>query len=207
MSSKSNIIVVTGLARSGTTCMMRMLEAGGVPLYYDRDKPLAFSENGIDFVNFSILLRETKLSELDTGNAKWLENCYGETVKILRPANGRIPKGHRYKFIYMDRKTKHMAKSQQKFIIRARKQKMPIKDVVVDRIDQERRDGIALLKRYPESSLMVVRFEDLIQKTESVAVKVNRFLGLDLNIEGMVDVVIDRPIACHKEMLEEQIYM
>jgi hypothetical protein len=33
-----SIVVVTGIPRSGTSMMMRMLEAGGVPCFHDADQ-------------------------------------------------------------------------------------------------------------------------------------------------------------------------
>ena len=75
------IIVVTGIPRSGTTLMMRMLEAGGIPVYYDDDRPVEFRENGVNYINYSVILRETdKIHRLKDGDGSWLKDCEGKVV-------------------------------------------------------------------------------------------------------------------------------
>ena len=116
MPNNDYIIVVTGLPRSGTTLMMRMLEAGGIPPYYDTSKPMSWKEEGVTYLNHNLILRETdKTKDLVKGDGSWLKECYGMAVKVLTPSKVVLPKGHSYKFIWCDRKIKHMVKSQQKY--------------------------------------------------------------------------------------------
>lgn len=201
------IIVVTGLARSGTTCMMRMLEAGGIPVYYDNTKPLEFRENGREYLNYNIILRETdKIKQLQAGDGSWLRECKGMAIKILTPSRAKIPKDYAYKFIYMDRKIKHMVNSQQKYVMRSKQKKMPIHDIVLDRVREMRSESIKTLRGYPDSDFLVVKFEQMINAPESTAIKVGRFLGADLDIKKMVGVVVKRPAFCLPIMMEEKIY-
>lgn len=204
----NEIIVVTGLARSGTTCMMRMLEAGGIPLYYDKDKPLEWRENGVDYLNYNIILRETdKINDLKAGDASWLEECKGMAVKILAPTKVKIPTVYSYRFIYMDRKLKHMVNSQRKYLMRAKNRKMPDHDrAVIEHIRELTREGIKLLGNYPGSHLIMVKFEDMLKHPRAVAMKVASFLGERLDIEKMAKVVWTRPAYCLNRMVEEEIY-
>jgi hypothetical protein len=216
-------IVVTGIPRSGTTCMMRMIEAAGIPLYYDTDKPLEFVEHGESFINYNIILRETRnVAWLKDGNDEWLDWCKGKAIKILTPAKATIPKRGRYRFIWMDRKAKHCIRSNRKFMLRAPGHRDLIApsmlmdsarftdtDVLRMYIEDQRRRGLAMLRSYPNSRLIIVKFEDMIRKPVRVAVKIVQFLGLQdssLIIRAMADIVVKRPVHCLPGMLEEKIY-
>lgn len=216
------IIVVTGLPRSGTTCMMRMLEAGGIPLYYDNDKPIEFTEGGTSFVNYNVILRETeKLNDLKAGNSKWLMDCRGKAVKILNPMQVIIPPGPAYRFIWMDRKTKHCVKSNRKFLKRnVRDSRMPHAQggfrslaesagtqELMGWANRQKKCGLALLRGYPESDMVIVKFEDVLKNPRFAAKRVARFLKLELNLDAMAAVVVKRPAHCLTKMLEEEIYV
>lgn len=203
------IIVVTGLPRSGTTLMMRMLEAGGMPLYYDRKRPAKFVENGIRYYNHNVILRETdNAPKLKDGNGGWLKECEGMAVKILIPTERRPPIGFKYKFIYMDRKIKHMANSQLKYTRENNKVVMdpPQSMGLHQHINETRGKGIAMLKKYPKSSFILIRFEDALKNPKGVASRIVQFLNIDLDIDKMVSVVWKRPTFCMPELIEEQIY-
>lgn len=218
---EQEIVVVTGLPRSGTTCMMRMLEAGGVPPYYDQSMPLEFSEKGTHFINYNIILRETdKLNDLHEGDGSWLKECKGMAVKILTPTEVEIPRGYLYRFIWMDRKIKHMAKSQHKWLkrnardIRNRHLALsnddvhnPDMEVLQDRLRDARARGMALLREYPDSRMTIIKFEDMLRNPRGAALAVRIFLGVDMDIDRMAEVVVKRPAANYPGMLEEQIYV
>ena len=205
---ENNIIVVTGMPRSGTTMMMRMLEAGGVPLYYDTSRPLEFRENGTDYLNYNIIFRETdRVKGLKEGDNLWLSDCAGKAVKIFTLINGDIPKGYSYKFIYMDRTIKHMVESIKKCTIRmGQKITMPPEDFFIDHIRGVRGKTLRMLRSYPDSDLVTIKFDKTLKKPKSVAIRIQQFLGMDLDIDKMVAVVFKRPAYCWPTMLEERIY-
>jgi len=201
------IIVVTGMARSGTTCMMRMLEAGGIPLYYDKSKPFEFKENGREYINYNIILRESdKVKQLADLDGSWLEECRGMAVKILTPTKTFIPRGYPYRFIYMDRKIKHMVNSQLKYQMRSQGRKLPMHDLILERVKEMRREGLGLLRNYPKSELIVIKFEEMLAIPKAVAIRIASFLDKALDIESMINIVVPRPAYCLNGMLEEDIY-
>jgi hypothetical protein len=213
------IIVVTGMQRSGTTCMMRMLEAGGIPLYYETKRPLEFTENGTDFINYNILLRESeKLNRLKDGDHSWMKECHGKAVKILNPAKVRIPKGPRYYFIWMNRKIKHCARSNRKFMLLNARDSRSIHvsrhalhgqagiEEIIEYIKDYKMRGWQMLKKYPRSEIIQIQFEAMLKSPKLVAVIVQRFLGRYLDVDAMARVVVKRPAHCLKNMLEEKIY-
>lgn len=201
------VIVVTGLTRSGTTCMMRQLEAGGIPVFYDDDKPFETKEEGKTLINYGVMLRETHWAEeLAMGDSSWLPMCKGKAVKLLSPAKGFIPKGFKYLFIYMDRKVNSIVRSNQKYLERTTQEIWPITPALIDQVNMDRKKGMALLKTYPDSQMMVVKFEKMMKNPKLIALRVERFMGVTLDKHAMVDVVVKRPTRCLNGMLEEQIY-
>ena len=205
------ITAVTGLPRSGTTLLMRMLEAGGIPPYYDNSKPVSWTEDGISYLNHNVILRETdKIKDLVAGDSSWLKDCYGMAVKVLAPDKVILPKGHKYKFIWCDRKIKHMVKSQQKEARNA-KRSCPPEDVLTDNVRKARIKGRALLKSYPDSEFMMVQFESVLKSPVATAVRLLKFLGIEfgkqLKAGRMASVVVKRPASCMSFMMEERIYL
>ena len=207
MLNDDHIIIVTGLPRSGTTLLMRMLEAGGIPLYYDNSKPVEFTEKGVKHLNHNVILRETdKIKDLKTGDDSWLEDCYGMAVKVLTPSRVILPKGHRYKFIWCDRKFKHMAKSFEKYTVRS-KQRCPSKALLIGNFRAARTDGKRMLKNYPDSDFMEVHFEKVLKRPYVVAIRLEEFLGIKFDRFKVASVVVDRPASCMPYMMEERIYL
>jgi hypothetical protein len=206
MSNEDAIVVVTGLPRSGTTMMMRMLEAGGIPLYYDTSRPLVWKEDGRDVINYNRVLRESdKIKDLKDGYGQWLDECRGKAVKILSPTKIIIPMGRKYRFIYMDRKIKHIVNSLKKYEERSQTLKLPERELMLETAREERKKGLRWLKKYPNSRLIVFNFADVVKSPFLVA-KLENFLEMDLNIEKMVHVVVKRPAYCLTWMLEDEIY-
>lgn len=199
------IIVVTGQPRSGTTMMMRMLEAGGVPLYYDESKPVTFIENGIEHLNHNRILREVnKIRDLAVGDTSWVVECLGMAVKVLVPLKFPLPHEFRYKFIYMDRKKKHMAKSQQKYMERVGRG-YPDRGLLMEHVKGIKPKSLAMLRGYA-GDLSQVAFEAVLKIPKSVSVTVAHFLGMDLDVDAMAGVVVKRPTRCLDTMMEEEIY-
>lgn len=200
--------------------MMRMLEAGGVPLYYDQDRPLEFRENGTDFINYNVMLRETeRLNDLKEGNGEWLKGCKGKAVKILTPAETSIPKEFAYRFVWMDRKVKHCVNSNRKFMLRNTRDSRMLhmkslkehvrsadREQLAEYVRTQRQRGLKMLMDYPNSKLTIIEFERMLKNPRFAAVTVARFLERELDIDAMAKVVVKRPAHCLLEMLEEKIY-
>ena len=189
---------------------MRMLEAGGISLYYDNSKPIDFVESGQAYINYNVVLRESKQVDFT--------KCLGKAVKVLTPTKVEIPIGPQYLFIWMDRKIKHMANSNRKFMRRfannpdaVRSDMAQFADSASDQelhdyISTHRMLGLAMLREYHGSRLIMVRFEQMLKKPRLIANKVQRFVGQPMDIRKMSDIVVKRPAYCLPKMLEEQIY-
>lgn len=72
------ITIVSGLPRSGTSMIMRMLDAGGMPLVVDNiRKP--------DKDNIRGYYEYERVKKIKDGDISWLRDCRGKAVKIVSP--------------------------------------------------------------------------------------------------------------------------
>src|SRR5688572_33437264 len=89
------VTVVSGLPRSGTSMMMRMLEAGGIPALTDGERT-ADPDNPLGYFE----LEAVKLLPAGTG---WLTAAAGKAVKIVSALLEKLPAGPSYRVIFMER--------------------------------------------------------------------------------------------------------
>jgi len=110
MSVEQAIVVVSGLPRSGTSMMMRMLEAGGLEALTDRirsaddDNPRGYYE-----------LEAVKRTDVDPS---WLDGASGKVAKVISALLADLPTGPRYKVIFMRRDLDEILASQVKMLDR-----------------------------------------------------------------------------------------
>lgn len=100
------IIIVSGLPRSGTSMMMSVLQAGGVPLLTDGVRaPDAGNPRG--YFEFEAV------KELDKhGDPAWLPSARGKAVKIISFLLTRLPENYDYRVIFMQRDLDEVIASQ-----------------------------------------------------------------------------------------------
>jgi hypothetical protein len=103
--ARSYVTIVSGMPRSGTSLMMRMLEAGGIPALTggsrppDPHNPHGYFEDA----------RTRKLAQ----DASWLEEARGKAVKIIYRLLPHLPPHLAYRILFMDRDLDEVFDSQQ----------------------------------------------------------------------------------------------
>ena len=104
MAQADEIVIVTGLPRSGTSLVMQMLAAGGAGLLTDgaraadRNNPLGYFE-----------YEPVKRTGRDT---TWLAEAKGKAVKVVAPLVAWLPDGLRYRAIFIERDLDEVLASQ-----------------------------------------------------------------------------------------------
>jgi hypothetical protein len=98
------ITVVSGLPRSGTSLMMRMLEAGGLPPLSD-----SIREADIDNPNGYYEFEPVKQIAKDVSR---LQDAEEKAVKIISSLLRDLPSSRHYKVIFMERKIEEVLASQ-----------------------------------------------------------------------------------------------
>ena len=89
------ITVVSGLPRSGTSMMMRMLSAGGMPILADDTRP-ADEDNPFGYY-------ELEAAKGLRNDRRWLQDAVGKAVKVVHLLLPELPKDHAYRVVMMRR--------------------------------------------------------------------------------------------------------
>jgi hypothetical protein len=120
---KSKVTLVSGLPRSGTSLMMQMLAAGGMPILAD-DERKPDVDNPRGYYEWSKITQIVQQPEL-------LAQAEGKAVKCVFPITFSLPPNYEYKIIFMERDVEEMVRSQRKMIERLQGQPIGISDEVI----------------------------------------------------------------------------
>src|SRR6516165_1289807 len=106
----SEIVIVSGLPRSGTSLMMQMLDHGGVPVVTDHIRS-ADTDNPKGYYEFE----QVKTIKRDTS---WLPATRGKAFKMVSQLLYDLPPGETYRIIFMERDLDEVLLSQEKMLTR-----------------------------------------------------------------------------------------
>ena len=104
-----DFVVVSGLPRSGTSLMMQMLVAAGVPVMTDGART-ADSDNPEGYYEWERIKQVGARPEI-------LREAEGKAIKVIAPLLRQLPALHRYKVIYMDRPIAEVVESQRRMLV------------------------------------------------------------------------------------------
>jgi len=110
MSERPYVTIVSGLPRSGTSMMMRMLECGGIAAITDNLR-VADTDNPRGYYEFE----PAKKTKQD---ASWVAAAPGKTVKMVYQLVYDLPDGYEYRVLFMRRKMEEVLASQKKMLDR-----------------------------------------------------------------------------------------
>jgi hypothetical protein len=178
------IIVVSGLPRSGTSMMMKMLDAGGAEIVTDNiraadeDNPKGYFE-----------LEQVKDLDKD-GDRSWLRDCRGKAIKIISFLLEGLPEDNYYKVLFMRRDLDEVMASQNKMLVRRGEPTDESKDAgLMERYRFHlRRIGI-VLEEMDHFGFLDVDYRDVLESPADWAARVRRFVGLPLDVDAMTAVV------------------
>ncbi len=176
------VVVVSGLPRSGTSMMMKMLEAGGLELVIDGIRT-ADEDNPKGYYEFE------RVKQLDKGDVAWVADARGKAVKVISALLEYLPSDYDYKVLFMNRKMPEVLASQRKMLER-RGEKSEISDDKLAALLQKHVQQVKLwLARQPNFEMLDMDYNAMLLDPEPWAMKVNAFLGGHLDVRAMVEVV------------------
>ena len=179
---KEIVTIVAGLPRSGTSMMMRMLEAGGMPVLTD-DIRTADVDNPRGYYEFE------RVKQIEEDQA-WLDDAIGRAVKMVSALLLRLPAGYRYKVIFMRRAMSEILVSQRKMLVRRGEPADALDDAAMTRFfEQHLHKVTAWIAAQPNIDVLYVSYNDVLQDPVQHAHRVNQFLEDVLDTEEMVEVV------------------
>ena len=183
MDTKDYIIVVSGLPRSGTSMMMKMLEAGGQPILTDNFRE-ADDNNPNGYYEFE------RVKQLSDGDFDWIPDAGGKVVKIVTGLIMNLPSDHKYKVIFMQRAMKEVLASQKKMLGRLGQQDDKVEDDKMKKIYQEHLKQVNLwISKQPNIEVLYVNYNTMLGNPIESLQKVDKFLGGEMDVDAMAGVV------------------
>jgi hypothetical protein len=181
--SQPIVTVVSGLPRSGTSMMMKMLDAGGIPPLTDEIRE-ADTDNPKGYYEFE------RVKKLDEGDTAWLEEAQGKAVKVISALLKYLPQGYTYKMIFMRRNMEEILASQRQMLIRRGEPTDAASDEELMALFAKHLAQVqAWADEQPNVDVLYVSYNDVMENPLAQVVRVNHFLGDTLDVEKMVAVV------------------
>lgn len=177
------ITIVSGVPRSGTSMMMRMLAAGGMEIVVDNIRK-ADEDNPQGYYECE---KVKKLKEDNT----WLKDTYGKSIKVISMLLSDLPKDHTYKVIFMKRELKEIIASQN--IMLQRREREDVSKLDENIIGKSFEKHVYAIERWIEKqdnmNIIYINYNDMINNARENVYIVTNFLGNDLNMKKMIEVV------------------
>jgi hypothetical protein len=177
------IIVVSGLPRSGTSMMMKMLEAGGIGLLTDHlRKPDVDNPEG--YYEFE------RVKQLDKGDTAWIPQARGRAVKVISALLEHLPAGEEYRVILMNRHIEEILASQRKMLVRRGEDPNKTSDEKMQDLYRKHLAKVrAWLHDHPNVRVLEMDYNAMLVDPLPHAVRVCEFLGSDMDPQAMAAVV------------------
>jgi hypothetical protein len=176
------ITIVSGLPRSGTSMMMKMLEAGGMPVLTDHIRT-ADEDNPEGYFEFE------RVKQIEHDRA-WLEDARGKAVKMVGALLKHLPANYKYKVIFMQRRMEEVLASQREMLVRRGEPTDTIGDERMAELFAKHVENIeAWIDQQPNIHVLYVDYGLVLEQPEEEAQRISRFLGSSLFVEEMAAVV------------------
>jgi hypothetical protein len=181
----TGVIVVSGLPRSGTSMMMKMLVEGGLQVVTDALRS-ADDDNPNGYFEFE------PVKQLAEGRDDWLENAQGRVVKVISALLEHLPARHHYKVIFMERSLQEVLASQKKMLSNRSEQAG-----TGDReMEEQFRKHLGAVKywlaRQPNVEVLYVDYNAMLVSPDDHCRRVAEFIGVPVDVEKMRSVPNER---------------
>jgi hypothetical protein len=180
MPAADAITIVSGLPRSGTSMMMSMLHAGGMPVMSDGLRT-ADEDNPNGYFEFE---RIKKLKD----DRAWLPDARGKVVKAISELLRHLPVDgvYTYKIIFMRRNIDEVLASQTKMLKRRGTHDPSVADAEIRRMFLIHLDRInEFLRTHACFDVLYVNYNLMLQEPADRIAQINTFLGGDLDTSAM----------------------
>lgn len=192
---KQPVTVVSGLPRSGTSMMMKMLAEGGMPVITDEIRR-ADSDNPNGYFEFETV------RQMSAGKVDWLAAAKGKAVKVISALLEYLPSNYSYKIIFLERDVHEILASQRKMLKNRNEKEMGDEAEIEAQIQKHLLAMKPWLVRQPNIEVLYVNYNTLITEPEPVCEQIAEFLDLPLNQARML-AVPDKQLYRNRTILEE----
>jgi hypothetical protein len=176
------VTVVSGLPRSGTSMMMRMLDAGGLPALTDELRA-ADEDNPRGYYEYEPV-KQTKQ------DPSWVPNAVGKVVKMVHLLLLDLPGDYEYRVVFMRRHLTEVIASQDVMLARKGKAGPALPpDKLMAMFEQQIGKVRAHLEAQPNFRYLDVSYNEMLAEPEPRVAALNDFLGGGLDTAAMLAVV------------------
>lgn len=177
------ITIVSGLPRSGTSMMMKMLEAGGVPILTDHRRT-PDDDNPAGYYEFE------RVKKLGQGDFDWLADAQGKALKVIAALIIHLPPAYTYQIVFMRREMSEILASQRKMLLNRGEDPNKIDDAeIAELFEKHLSKVIGWIDQQPNMKKIDLSYNLLFRNPEPQVARLNRFLGDRLDVGKMLTVI------------------
>jgi hypothetical protein len=182
------VVVVSGLPRSGTSMLMKMLEEGGLPVWSDGIRA-ADGQNPKGYYELE------RIKELDKGGDRhWVREGRGRAVKVISSLLEHLPEDNNYRVLFIRRPMDEVLASQAAMLAERGEAGGDLDDAAMTRVfETHLRKVKSFLARRPAFEVLDVDYHDVLIDARRQARRIHAFLGGSLDVEKMA-AVVDRQL-------------
>ncbi len=176
------VVVVSGLPRSGTSMMMKAIDAGGIEPIIDHVRQ-ADEDNPKGYYEFEPV-KKTK------ENASWLKDASGRVVKMVYRLLYDLPAEYQYRIVFMQRDIKEVLASQNTMLERSGKSGGGVSDGQIEALFAgELAKCEKWLAEQSNLDVLYISHRDMINDGPVQVQKINDFLDGGMDTDAMAAIV------------------
>ncbi len=189
-----SIIIVSGIPRSGTSMMMQLLDAAGIPVLTDEVR-VADENNKKGYYELE------SVKKLAAGNHSCIENSRGKVIKVVSSLLKYLPPDQNYKIVFMRRDLESILSSQGKMLVNSGQKYDAHQDSELKLLFKKHLDDIQSWFRVQKNIEVVeIDYDDAINAPESCFFALEKFLApIEINREAML-MSIDKRLNHHQKL-------
>ncbi|MBP7999476.1 MAG: sulfotransferase family protein [Chloroflexi bacterium] len=177
------ITIVSGLPRSGTSMMMKMLVAGGIAPLTDAIRS-ADGDNPEGYYEFE------RVKQLDKGDTTWLVEAQGKVVKVISALLKHLPTRYEYRVVFMRRRIEEVLASQKKMLIHRGEATDAVSDEELAQLYRKHLGQVdAWLNSQPNVRVLYVNYNTILKNPEAELPAILAFFDDKLDRDKMLQVV------------------
>ena len=184
------IIIVSGLPRSGTSMMMKVVEAGGVEVFTDNLR-VADEDNPKGYYELE------PVKALKDGDDSWIKDAPGKVVKVISSLLEYLPSTYKYKIVFMRREIVEILASQKQMLIRRGESSNGNDQKMAEMFQEHLKRVRVWLANQPNMDVLYVDYNALMGDPNPEINSVAEFLSLTENLDAML-VVPDKKLYRQK---------
>lgn len=179
----NHIIIVSGLPRSGTSMMMKILEAGGLPVLVDNLRS-PDDDNPKGYYEFE------RAKKLKDGDTTWLVEAQGKVVKVISALLTYLPATYTYNIVFSHRAMPEILASQRKMLIHRGEDPNKINDDELSRLFEKHLTQVNIwINSQPNIKRIDVNYNQILKEPGPQLEHINQFFGNMLDFEKMLQVI------------------